>query len=340
MLLLRREFLGQLLTGISSFASQAQSFSGMTSATTRKSACKVSLPIQRSLLLSYSPPKQIDPTYHQLTTSFQSLVFRADEDVVLLPPLQGRSLESNLQVSGGRHIRLIGVTMDGRSGNGSRVAMANASGSYFIEGCKFDMGSNEDVINLGSTNGCEPDVYLQNIYETGAFGTERTNHTDFFQASGRIGSLYMDKLTFDSDYQGIFLSGEFGQRMSVIKRVNARYKDYGEGNKITYLLWFGTTDVTISASSEKKLNSIIPTYVSEVYIEPKQGQNLASDAVQPMRGATLNGISVGAIPVTDGVEFPAFMHIGGEIKTGPPPFGDFVDPQSVGTGYVSPGYQN
>jgi hypothetical protein len=294
-----------------------------------------------SNVLRWSPPALTHPIVIPVPIDFYSATLDLNTDYILKMPSSCRN--SDMQTSGGRNIRIVGGCNSGGA-NGSRMAFTNVMKSVFLEGISFKMGREEDVINVGGTNASRPDVYLQNIRVTGARGSFASNHTDIFQAHGPVGTLYIHRLTGDSNYQGIFDSGEFPQTATYMSMVNLRYNNIKPAGRITYLLWFGTSDITKSATPEQRLASLWPRYLTEVYVDTTlREQSLECCGVQPAVGATLNGTNVA--PIMDGAgnvaAWPPTMQITGGVRAGSPKE-DFVlsGRSRPGARYVSPGYSN
>lgn len=290
-------------------------------------------------LMRWSPPALKNPTVINLPTGFYAGTFGVNEDVVFVMPASARS--SDFQSTGGRHIRVIGGACNGGT-NGSRMIFGSVSGSVYIEGVSFTMGKVEDVVNVSGLSGYKPDVYLQNIFETGAAGQLATNHTDIYQASGDIGNMYVHRVTADSNYQGFFLPRQFAQDSIDMSYVNLSFNAVTPSDSTTYLLWFFTTDVTAGATSQTKAASIFKSALTEVYVAPRAAQTIAASGVWPASGETLNGAVVGAVDDGSGnVTWPK-LPIYGKVFTGSPSGGNFVTNggSGAGTGYVQPGYSD
>lgn len=295
--------------------------------------------VPSATLMRWSPPALVNPITINVPTGFYSGTLDPNTDYILQMPNSCRT--SDMQTDGGRNIRIISGCNDGGA-SGSRIITSDITGDFYMEGVYLKMGKNEDAINVGGAPGHLPIVYLQNVSIEGLFGTDATNHTDAFQANAGVGAICFHKLTADSNYQGLFLPGQFTQQSIQLSYINLKPNAITPSGAVEYLLWNGTTDVTTSATPAQRLASITPSTYYQVWVQPRSGQDIGCCSVQPATGVTLNGINVGAI--TDGsgnVTWPAFMRISGQVNTGIPPGGDFVVPGGTGpgVGYVSPGYQ-
>jgi hypothetical protein len=284
-------------------------------------------------LLRYTPPAQVTPTTYALTTGGQSITAGDSEDVLV----NGGAVNKTgyLQITGGRNIRIVGGTYTPTSGSAA-IRVSNATGSVSIEGAEgFCAGMNGDWIDAcgyatfrGAPANTYPNIFIQNCRAVGINGTLGTTHADFYQPQGPIGTLYADKNTSQSGYQGFFIRAQFPVGAAYISRANL-LKTPNSTNPITYPIWLCTP-----ASNDP----IFPSSFSDVYVSLPSGQTLAPDGIYPNAGLTYNGVAVGAIDDGFGNAYwPPAMMATGLILNGVPPNGDFV-PAGIGTNYVSPGY--
>lgn len=233
--------------------------------------------------------------------------------------------------------------------NGSRMLFTNMGcnggpSSVFVEGLAITEGTVEDVINVSAAGACTPDVYLQNIWVTGAQGQLASNHTDVYQGTGgTINSINVFKFTYDTNYQGITLTAGFNFLSANLGYVNGKYNAITPQDPVTYAIWLRDTDSLSGGCTANPLCNTNPVNMYQVYLAPRSAQTIACCGVWPPTGETQNGIVVGAISDAFGnVTFPSGSGMFGEIFTGAPPGGDFVVPGGTGpgVGYISPGYQN
>lgn len=282
--------------------------------------------------LRYAPPSQSNPTVVQLGTGVHEQAYGADEDVLFVWP--GTPRAGILNVSGGRHMRIIGGA---GVGEGARVRFRENHGSVFIQGLDLDMGGvNSDSFNCHGVRpqlGPEtyPDIYIQDCRVVGLTGTFETQHADFFQLNGPCGSLYFDRITAESDYQGFFIDPTWGITSAHFSRVNIRESSAGMGPAYTF------------ASVPPLAAEVYPVALDLVFAEVTQpGRSLAVNRVRPNRDDVLDdGTPVGAIydPATGSVSWPPASGVTGRVSAGVPIGGDFVPVGAVGAGYVNPGYR-
>lgn len=266
---------------------------------------------RRPTALRWAPPNLQAPTTVDLPSTYFAATYAADQDVTYTPNPAARV--SAFTVTGGRSHVLRGGRLAPASG--SALRFADVSGSVYVEGVSIDMaGNSSDAINVDG-GPYAPDVYLQNIHATNINGGSSAMHADFFQPQGPIGRLFVDRVTFDSNYQGLFLANQSGIGEVHLSRVNARYNAI-PGNPVTYLLWLREAGDPLNPPT---------TYLDRVYVEPRPGQTLA-DCVWPVAGTkNAAGKEIGMVLSADGTRgwFPRAANIIGEVRLGPPPGGDF-----------------
>lgn len=292
---------------------------------------------QQSAKLRYSPPPQSNPTVVTVPQGFYSQAFGDNEDVILnFSKTVVRS--STMQTTGGRHIRCIGGSVHNTSSGGSTMVFKNPTGSVFLEGLLMDNSSFQgDAFNVygnvspGPFTRQAPDVYIQNCRVVNLNGTNAGTHTDLWQAQGSISNVYIDKLTFDSNYQGISIFQKQNPTGPVfISRVNGSYNAIA-GDAFTFLFW----DMSNIDSPPYS-----PVYLDQVYFAPRAGQQLDHVAWPPPGTTDAAGNAIGFLSDDGGasVYWPDITNIYGRVFTGAPPAGDFVPAAGVGLNYVSPGY--
>lgn len=287
--------------------------------------------------LKWAPPAQTSPTVASTGTGFFGPTYAADEDVILTVP--GLRL-AQLTVTGGRHIRIIGgkTRLNAAASGTAAMRFTGVTGSVFIEGYHVDTngaaGNKHDgIVVTGSTSApytITPDVYLQNCRVEGVMSTFAQNHADIFQPQGSIGTLYIDKLTGKSNYQGIFVRQEFPITAAHLSQVNLSYEAGGDGN--TYLLWF---------PSSTPPTAPYPVTLRKVWVDPRAGQEIIDVGVWPKAGEVDGSTPIGAYWVDDDetkAAWPINRLITGYVYSGSPPRGDYVPSTVAGLSYVSPGY--
>ena len=206
------------------------------------------------------------------------------------------------------------------------LRFVDVTGSVFIEGVEIDgKRLSGDGINVSGKKGFTPDVYIQNARVMNINGFSGGEHADIFQAQGDIGQLRVDHLTGSSNYQGFFLRPEFLIAGATIKNVNLRFLP-NTHQRVTYLLWM--------RNSEDATNAY-PVSLEAVYIEPREGQRVAAQAVFPSERSS----RAKAVEKDGKVTWQAGSLIEGCVISGKPASGDFVPEGHAGGTYVSPGYQ-
>jgi hypothetical protein len=227
-----------------------------------------------------------------------------------------------LSINGGRNVVIKGgtIALPATSAKTTGLFIANSVGTVHVEGVLFDGSLHEmDAIQISAPAAT---VQIENVRANGLFGSFDTNHTDVIQPWGGVKALRVDRLTADSNYQGIFTRPDQGAIGSVdLQNVDLTFNNAKATSAGGFLLWM-SSDCTMA-----------PTTLSNVYITPRSGTTLGmsvwpatSDRVCPSL-QTGNTVTFPRLPVTGGV-------IGGA-----PPVGPFVPTGKAGTAYVSPGYQ-
>lgn len=186
--------------------------------------------------------------------------FAADEDVILLPNASARADAATLQITGGRHVRMIGGEHKGR------CLFLGQSGSDYVEGVKWTRGGASADCLAVDGQGYTPDVYMQNCLATGVNGTSGGEHADIFQQQGSLGRVYVDKLTGDSNYQGIFIKGSDVVSSVSLSRINLTFNGITPRTSGTYLI-----QVRALASEPAVTQPIFPVEIQGVYVDRYEG---------------------------------------------------------------------
>jgi hypothetical protein len=227
-----------------------------------------------------------------------------------------------LSINGGRNVVIKGgtIALPLTSAKTTGLFIANSVGIVHVEGVLFDGSLHEmDAIQISAPAAT---VQIENVRASGLFGSFDTNHSDVIQPWGGVKALRVDRLTADSNYQGIFTRPDQGAIGSVnLQNVDLTFNNTKATASGGFLLWM---------SSDCKM---APTTLSSVYITPRSGK--------PLGMAVWPAISDGVCPslqTGNTVTFPTLPVTGGVIG-GAPPSGAFVPAGKAGTAYVSPGYQ-
>lgn len=270
--------------------------------------------------LRWSAPALTAPTTIAVAQGDQSLTLDKTKDYNL--NLGSTVHRGALWINGGRNVVVKGgtIALPATSTKSAAMSIANSVGVVHVEGVLFDGSAHEmDAVQISAPAAT---VQLENIRAASIIGTFATNHSDIVQPWGGVAKLRIDRLTADSNYQGIFTRPDQGAIGSVeLQNVDLAFNNAKATSSGGYLLWM-TSDCAMA-----------PTTLSNVYITPRLGTSIGSavwpatnDATCPSKLSS-NTVTFPKLPVTGGV-------IGGA-----PPAGSFVPTGKAGTAYVSPGYQ-
>jgi hypothetical protein len=230
--------------------------------------------------------------------------------------------QGNVTIKGGRNVTIKGgtIAIPASSTKRSALNITDSIGTVHVEGVLFDGTQHEmDAIQIVAPSAT---VQLENIRAVGIVGTFATNHSDVVQPWGGVKALRVDRLTADSNYQGIYSRPDQGAIGSVdLQNVDLTFNNAAATSSGGFLLWM--TDGCTMA----------PTTLSNVYIAPRFGSTVGA-AVWP----TTTDASCPSKLSGSSVTFPKLPVTGGVIG-GTPPVGAFVPAGKAGTAYASPGYQ-
>jgi hypothetical protein len=165
--------------------------------------------------LSWSPPALTAPITVAVGSSSATVRLNNARDYVLRLPAVGAAVRpAGLVISGGHNVVLIGGSVDVAGGvrlaNGQvqrrALYLKGQTGTVFIEGVEFfsrTTGSLTEGIDLDERLGAT--VVLQNIRLGRLVGSRSTNHADGVQTWAGPDRLLIDGLSFQTQYQGMFL---------------------------------------------------------------------------------------------------------------------------------------
>lgn len=289
--------------------------------------------------MRFAPPGLESPINQALHVGFQATPLGATVDSDLHLTKYEGARTGSLQITTVRSVQYLGGY---QQRNGSAETYAGIRGSVFREGGLIEMTGEGDALNAGGffkafPHDYHPDVYLQNMRVIGVTGSQEGQHSDVFQLQRSLGNLCIDKLTFETDYQGLFLSPQltdYGTHVSghiYLSRINGRFTN--DLNPTSYAVWLFDDQKQYDHTRHN-------VYVDDVWIEPHTGQSL----VNCIWCAGDTGV-IDVDEVGEFLYFPDHLRIlsafggPGKFRMGPRPSGDFVQVGDVGVGYVSPGYQ-
>jgi Ca-dependent carbohydrate-binding module xylan-binding len=270
--------------------------------------------------LRWAAPTLTAPTTIAVAQGDQTLTLDTTKDYVV--SLGSTTHQGNLTLKGGRNVVLKGgtIALPLTSLRKTALNIANSTGTVHVEGVLFDGTLHEmDAIQIVAPAAT---VQIENVRAVGLLGSFDTNHSDVIQPYGGVKALRVDRLTADSNYQGIFTRPDLGAIGSVeLQNVDLAFNSTKATSSGGYLLWM-TTDCAMA-----------PTTLSNVYITPRTGTSVGN-AVWPATGDANCPSKLSGNTVT----FPKLPVTGGVIG-GAPPAGSFVKAGVAGAAYASPGYQ-
>jgi len=277
--------------------------------------------------LLWAPPILENPIIIQLSADGTGDKTQLDPNrdyIIKLPADAVRT--KGVWIEGGRNVIIMGghialpyaENLDNNDSSRRAVYIKNNNGIVHVEGLLID-GTNSgeyDAIAVASPNSI---VQLQNIHVTTLAGSYANFHGDLVQPWGGVEELRIDRFTGTTSYQGLQIDQDSG-RIGSEKISNVNMKGTGQ-----YKLWL----------TGKEIDGHNPLIqLNNVYIEPapKWDLNLGTSVYPAV------GMPQGAIPMEGGTEvwWPELPWVQGVAKLGPPPGGDFVPVELVGTHYFSP----
>lgn len=272
-----------------------------------------------------------------------------DPDYIWLPPTQDAvikvppgGIHGSVEIDGGHNIVMIGgsitvpssakQTDNNNDDTDQGIYIRQATGIVHIEGVQItgDPDTQFDGIDINAPSAT---VQLENIRVTNVWGSDTTEHADVVQTWGGVGTLRIDRLSADGDYQGLTIDPDLGPVGPVdIENVDLTYEaiptalapiTVGGG----YMIWLTKGVDTCSAPSH--------TTFSNVYVYDDSQRVPASNTVWPPSkesglpcAGQLSGTAAtwNNLPVT------------GQVTLTAPPGGPFVPAGVAGDSYRSPGY--
>jgi hypothetical protein len=285
--------------------------------------------------LTYAPPAlshpvtiRVDPTSGPFSISMET-----NRDYLIVMPEQ--PVRRAMALIGGRNVVMIGgeIFIPHQGSNptiNARRALyiANATGIVHIEGVLMH---GDDISEGVQTRAPGAIVQLQNV---GIFNVhardQRTfsdNHPDIIQTWGGVRELRVDRLTGDTDYQGLFFKADYNGPHGPVHLHNVNVRGMPTAR---YLLWASDTGGGYPIMT-----------LDNVWVEahPNRAGGLGTSVWPDVHGTSPYRavISTGS----DGVERASWpgTRFSGDVRDGRPPGGDFVTKDAIGIGYTSPGYR-
>jgi hypothetical protein len=287
--------------------------------------------------LKWPPPCLESPNVIQVEPDDNTTVLRLEANQDYIIEMPDVPITRGLALQGGRNIVMIGgeisIPMLGdypsiESRTGLRILQS--TGTVHIEGLLIHGDDISEGIQIAAPAAI---VQLQNVGIFGIHARDEVNFSDnnpdLIQTYGGVKELRVDKFTGSTDYQGLFFRADgramgsvYLSRVNIIGLPTARhliwFEPYsGSGDVFLWGVW-----VDVPATSTEGLNSA-------VWPDPN-----GKYPTQARVSTTFSGKQIAS--------WPSAMtpQVNGLVMEGLPPDGDFVGPNDVGVGYMSPGYQD
>jgi hypothetical protein len=281
--------------------------------------------------LRWAPPTLSNPTTITLGTGATQTTLDTTKDYIInFPPTKKTGYT---WLIGGRNIVIKSgylTTPTGYTDTSQRRAIyiKNAVGTVHIEGILIDNsgGGEMDAVAISAPNAT---VQLQNIRVLDLHGSVNTEHSDLIQPWGGVKELRVDRFTGTTNYQGFYFvqtqtTGFMGT--ITIQNVNLSHQ-FNPLQNVPRILYMVDNNCGSHPTSISFTNTYFNPHASRSFAE----ETLPS-TTQP--SGCLASLSNGTII------WPRSTWVTGSVKQGVPPGGDFVPDGTVGTNYVSPGYES
>jgi hypothetical protein len=278
--------------------------------------------------LTWAPPVLENPITIYLNAVAEKPTLTEGQDYILVYPNTPKV--GALDISGGRNIVIKGGTsyLAYADHNDYAIRISRTTtgtvhiegllcvGSRYIDGVWTEKEG--DFLNISAPNTIVQveNCRVENL--SGGYTRPPHNHADIIQPWGGVKELRVDRLTADSNYQGLQLNADYNTSGSMtFKNVNIKSDPPIENNKGGHMIWLDTT---------RKF----PVSFSNVYVQPRADRTMFNSLwPQTVTYNSTNNL----------YSWPTETYILGGIYQGPPAK-DFVPSGTVGIGYVSPGYVN
>jgi hypothetical protein len=286
--------------------------------------------------LRWPPPCLESPNVIQVEPDDSTTLLRLENEQDYIIEMPDVPITRGLAIRGGRNIVMIGgeiaipwqgdyASIESRTG----LQILQSTGTVHIEGLLLHGDDISEGIQIAAPSAT---VQLENVGIFGIHARDEVgfsdNHPDLIQTYGGVNELRVDKLTGSSDYQGLFFKAEgramgsvYLSRVNVIGLPTARYLIWfepylGSGNVFLWGVWVNEP----ATSTEGFSHAVWP--------DPN-----GKYPTQARVSTTFSGKQIAS--------WPSAMkpQVNGLVMEGSPPDGNFVNPNDVGVGYRSPGYQ-
>jgi hypothetical protein len=276
-----------------------------------------------------------------------------DPDHIWLPPTQDAiikvpagGIHGTVEIDGGRNVVMIGGTItvpstadqtdNGNDDTDTGIYIRQSTGTVHIEGVDItgDPNTQFDGIDI---NAPAATVQLENIRVANVWGSDTTEHADVVQTWGGVGTLDIDRLSGDGDYQGLTLDPDLGPVGPVdLRNIDLTYDSIPSAlSPITvgggYMIWLTKGGNTCSAPSQ--------TTFKNVYVYDKSGRVAPSNTIWPPSTGDPVGASLPCAGELSGTD-AAWNNLptSGHVDLTAPPNGPYVPAGVAGDSYQSPGY--
>jgi hypothetical protein len=240
--------------------------------------------------LAWAPPELHAPQTVRASPGSRTLRLDPTRDYRVKLPDGRLTGPGGLTIVGGRNVVLIGGTIDvALEGAAPSVSarrgllLKDQTGTMHVEGLLIRGPDLSEGIDLDQRQGGV--VQLQNVRVEGVHARDQKgftdNHPDVVQSYAGPAELRIDRLTGDTDYQGLFLNPrEFSSRLP--RRFDLRHLQIAGGPTSQYLLWQAEP---------------FPLAIRDVWLRPARGRSVAQ-ALWPDPTAW-RGVRVGTPPGGD-----------------------------------------
>lgn len=292
--------------------------------------------------LTWSPPRLVAPTTISLPTTSAHLQLNPAKDYILKLPAAG--LTGSLWIEGGHNVVMIGGTItvpstanqtdNGADNTDTGIYVKNATGTVHIEGVAI--GAQTNVMFDGiDINAPLATVQIENVRITKLWGSDTMMHADAVQTWGGVGTLRIDRLSADGDYQGLTIDPDLGPVGNVdiqdtdltIDPIPSQLLSESKGGG--HMIWLTKGASTCNAPSSVTLQNVyVNNTTTSLGLSP-------ADLVWPQ--ATNTNLSCASVDRNGSFSWP-HLPVTGTVTLGAPPGGQFVPAGVAGSNYVSPGY--
>ena len=221
-------------------------------------------------------------------------------------------------IEGGHDVVIVGgsVTLppdlpaDAPSAQRTAIYIKNATGTVHVEGVLID-GAGASQLDGVDVSAPQATVQLENLRIVGIHGGVSSFHADVVQPWGGAHDLRIDRLTGQSNYQGLMLPDTTGPIGSA---------------ELSHVDLTATVDPPVDygghmllLSSNVPACATYPVSVEDVHVVPRPGRTLTNSVYPSAVASSCPGMT-------------------GSVSAGLPAAGSYVPPGVAGLDYVSPGY--